>query len=416
MKIKKIQAFQIYDSRGKPTVRCFLELENGVIGSTSIPSGASTGKYEAVELRDQDKNKFAGLTVYQAVKNVNKKIAKSIIGVDFKEPAELDKKLIEIDGNENKSNLGANAILSVSQAYLRALAISENKPLWWIIWKYYFNTRKPSFPKLMVNVINGGKHANFNFDIQEFMIVPNDNLPSRSVYLAAYLFFILGKKLKKMGLSTLVGDEGGYSPSLSSNEEVLKILTEIGKEINVIVGKDYSLALDSAASEFYQNGKYQLKSENKILKSEELVNYYLNLEKKYPIISFEDPFAEDDWQGFIELTRKTQLMVVGDDLYVTNTKRIEKGIKEKATNSVLIKPNQIGTIYETVKAIKMAQKNNWKVVISHRSGETEDSLIADLAYGCGADYIKTGSMCRSERLVKYNRLIEIEKIEVNKFS
>jgi len=415
MKIKQISAITIYDSRGKPTLRTKLTLADGSVGFSSIPSGASTGKHEALELRDGEKKRFFGLTVDQAVNNVNQKIAQAIVGVDFEKPQDLDQRLIEVDRTENKSNLGANAILSVSQAYLRAYASSLKKPLWWVIHQSYFKDCLPAFPKLMVNVVNGGKHANFNFDIQEFMIVPKSNIPSEAVYQAAFLFAALGKKLKKMGLSTLVGDEGGYSPSLSGNETVLAILTAVGGEIGLKAGIDYHLALDSAASEFFNEevGSYQLRSEGKILTADELVDYYLRLEKKYPLISFEDPFAEDDWDGFTKLTARTKLMVVGDDIYVTNTKRIKIGIEKKATNAVLIKPNQIGTIYETVEAIKMAKNVGWKVVISHRSGETEDSFIADLAYACAADFVKTGSMCRSERLAKYNRLIEIEKWELN---
>jgi len=413
MKIKHLSSITIYDSRGKPTVRTKVVLEDGSVGITSIPSGASTGKYEALELRDNDKNRFFGLTVDCAVENVNQKIAKELVGVDFQTPADLDKRLIELDGTENKANLGANAILSVSQAYLKALSSSFKKPLWQVISEFYFSKSFPSFPRLMVNVVNGGKHANFNFDIQEFMIAPKSKIPSQSVYMAAFIFSALGQRIKKIGLSTLVGDEGGYSPKLLGNETVLKILTEVGQDIGLKAGADYDLALDSAASEFFDENekKYKLQSENKILTTDELVDYYLMLEKKYPLISFEDPFSEDDWQGFSKITGKSKCLVVGDDLYVTNTKRIKQGIEKKATNAVLIKPNQIGTIYETVEAIKMARKAGWKIIISHRSGETEDSFIADLSYACCADFIKTGSTCRSERLAKYNRLIEIERWE-----
>jgi len=413
MKIKQISAIAIYDSRGKPTIRTKVVLEDGSLGISSVPSGASTGKYEALELRDNDKNRFFGLTVDCAVENVNQKIAKELVGVDFQTPADLDKRLIELDGTENKANLGANAVLSLSQAYLKALSSSFKKPLWQVISEFYFSEISPSFPRLMVNIVNGGKHANFNFDIQEFMIVPKSKIPSQSVYMAAFIFSALGQRLKKIGLSTLVGDEGGYSPKLLGNETVLKILTEVGQDIGLKAGVDYDLALDSAASEFFdeEEKKYKLQSENKILTTDELVDYYLMLEKKYPLISFEDPFSEDDWQGFSKITSKSKCLVVGDDLYVTNTKRIKIGIGKKATNAVLIKPNQIGTVYETVLAIKMARKAGWKIIISHRSGETEDSFIADLSYACCADFIKTGSTCRSERLAKYNRLIEIERWE-----
>jgi len=415
MRIKEISAITIYDSRGKPTIRTKVVLEEGSVGVSSVPSGASKGKYEALELRDNDKDRFFGLTVDQAVANINQKIAKQLVGVDFKTPADLDKCLIQLDGTENKSNLGANAILSVSQAYLKGLAFSQKKPLWQIINENYFTDVSPSFPRLMVNVVNGGKHADFNFDIQEFMIVPKTNLPSQSVYLAAFIFSALGQRLKKMGLSTLVGDEGGYSPKVLGNETVLQFLTEVGADIGLKAGVDYDLALDSAASEFFDQKEktYHLKSEAKVLDGDRLTDYYLTLESNYPLVSIEDPFCEDDWASFSKFTAKTKMLVVGDDLYVTNTKRIKIGIEKKATNAVLIKPNQIGTVYETVAAIQMTKKAGWKTVISHRSGETEDSFIADLAYASSADFIKTGSMCRSERLAKYNRLIEIERWERN---
>lgn len=409
MKIRAVKGFSVYDSRGRPTIRCLIELNDGAVGVSSVPSGASTGKYEALELRDNDQNQFFGLTVNKALNNINQTIASRIVEKEFQSPAELDQFLIDLDGTENKSNLGANAILAVSQAYLRALAASKNQPLWQTINEVYFPKEKPGFPRLMVNVINGGRHAEFRFDIQEFMFVPLATDPEKSVYLAAYFFNFLGKELKKEGFSVLVGDEGGYSPALNDNEQALLFLTKTAEKMGLVPEKDYQLALDSAASEFYINHQYQLKSEDKIFSSSELIDYYLSLKEKYPIFSLEDPLAEDDWQSFSQLTKRFDGLVVGDDLYTTNVKRIKKGIEMRATNAVLIKPNQIGTIKETIEAIKLAKKAGWQIIVSHRSGETEDSFIADLAYSAASDFIKTGSMSRSERLAKYNRLIEIRQ-------
>ncbi len=457
MKITKISAFEILDSRGKPTIKTFVKLSDGSYHSSSVPSGASTGKHEAVELRDHDKKRQFGLGVLGAIKNINEIINKTLRGKDVKEPKKVDEIMIDLDGTDNKAKLGANAILSVSQAVLRAAATCENLPLWQFINQYYLGETKPAFPRLMVNIINGGKHANWNFDIQEFMISPKTNLPSSSVRIAAEIFHQLGKNLKKNHLSTLVGDEGGYSPFINSNEEVLETIIKTAGDCGYRNLSDFNLCLDSAASEFFDNGRYVFKKTNQRLTGQQLIKYYLSLHQKFFILSFEDPFAEDDWEGFKLFTKMitrlydkdennisaknadsspcrarpptidrpltpTSLMhgredafkqkdpplVVGDDLYVTNPKRIKRGIAEKTTNAVLIKPNQIGTISETIEAISLAKKASWKIVVSHRSGETEDSFIADLAYGVGADFIKTGSTCRSERLAKYNRLIEIE--------
>ncbi len=409
MNIQDIKSLEVLDSRGKPTVRTFVYLDDGSYGVSSVPSGASTGSHEAVELRDGDKLRHLGQGTLTAVANVNEILKKTLVGLEA-DPGTIDEKMIAVDATENKAKLGANAILSVSQALLKALANSKKLPLWKIINEYYFKDKKPNFPRLMVNVVNGGKHAGWNFDIQEFMIVPVSNQPSVSVRTAAEIFQQLGKSLKAKGLSTLVGDEGGYSPALHSNEEVFEVIVNAAKEYGYTNGEEYQLAIDAAATEFYTNGKYILKKTNQIISGEELINFYLGLQKKYSILSFEDPFAEDDWVDFTNFTGSLngESIVVGDDLYVTNTKRIEKGIKEKATNAVLIKPNQIGTVMETAAAINMTKKAGWKVVISHRSGETEDSFIADLSYGSGADFIKTGSTSRSERLAKYNRLLEIE--------
>lgn len=409
MKIKSVQAIEILDSRGKPTIRTFLRLDDESIHTASVPSGASTGTYESVELRDSDQKRHLGQGVLKAVENVNTEIAKAVDGMDITEPKLIDAKLIALDGTENKKRLGANAILSVSMAAQRAAAHIKKKPLWQFINEYYA-MESHGFPRLMVNVVNGGKHAGWNFDIQEFMICPIEDTPSMSIRVAAEIFQNLGRLLKKKNLGTLVGDEGGYSPALSSNEEVLGTIITAAKDMGYENMKQYELALDSAASEFFDKGNYTFKKSNKKMTCPELAHYYGTLYQRFHIFSFEDPFAEDDWNTYSQFTNALgdKVQIVGDDLYVTNPKRIKMGIQKSASNAVLIKPNQIGTIMETIEAIKLTQKAGWEVVISHRSGETEDSFIADLAYGVGADFIKTGSMSRSERLAKYNRLIEIE--------
>ncbi len=410
MKISSLKALEVLDSRGKPTVRAYVTLDDNSTHVSSVPSGASTGSHEAVELRDGDKSRFGGLGVTKAVTNINTKIAKALKGTDINEVKTIDQKMLEIDGTENKANLGANAILAVSQACIRAAAHTRKQSLWKFINEYYFNDVAPSFPRLMVNVVNGGKHAGWNFDIQEFMIVPTSNTPSKSVREAAEIFHELGKRLKNKGLSTLVGDEGGYSPSLSSNEDVIENIIAAAGEIGYHDKDDFNLALDAAASEFYKEGKYHFKKVGKVLSGDELVNYYVKLQEKYFVLSFEDPFHEDDWDHFAKFTTAVgdTSLIVGDDLFTTDAKRIKKGIDLKSANAVLIKLNQIGSVLETVEAIRTARSAGWKVIISHRSGETEDSFMADFAYGSGADFIKTGSMSRSERLCKYNRLLEIE--------
>lgn len=411
MKITSLKAIEILDSRGKPTVRAFVTLEDNSIHSASVPSGASTGSHEAHELRDGDEKRHLGQGVLKAVENVNGKIAEKVMGQEVTDPREIDKIMLELDATELKTNLGANAILAVSLAIHRAAAHAKNMPLWQFINEYYFETRKPSFPRLMVNVVNGGKHAGWNFDIQEFMIMPVNTNPVESTRIAAEIFQQLGKNLKKRKLSTLVGDEGGYSPALSSNEEVFEIIEESAKQIGYERNTDYQFAVDVAATEFFENGSYVLKKTNETKSAEEMIKLYSEMGQKYNIQSFEDPFAEDDWKTFTtftEMAEQFHFVVVGDDLLVTNPKRIKKGISEKAANAVLVKLNQIGSVTETVDAIKMAIDAGWKFIISHRSGETEDSFIADFAYGTGADFIKTGSMSRSERLAKYNRLIEIK--------
>ena len=417
MKITSLKAIQILDSRGKPTLRTFITLEDGTIHNASVPSGASKGKHEALELRDGDSSRFAGQGVLKAVENVNEVIAKKIVGVDVSDPNKIDEIMLELDGTENKSKLGANAILSVSMACVRAAAHVQNVPLWKFINQYYFrqpttDNRPFKFPRLMVNVINGGKHADWNFDIQEFMIVPVTNVPSESTRIASEIFHQIGKNIKKRGLSALVGDEGGYSPALSSNEEVFELLESSAKEIGYERIKDYVFGVDCAATEFFQDGKYILKKTNETKTASEMTELYLRIGQKYNIQFFEDAFAEDDWEafiGFTQMAEKFHFQVVGDDLLVTNPQRIKKAIEKKAANAVLVKLNQIGTVKETIEAIQISVEAGWKFVISHRSGETEDTFIADLAYGTGADFIKTGSMSRSERLAKYNRLLEIEK-------
>ncbi len=411
MKITSLNAIEIMDSRGKPTVRAFIKLEDGSVHQASVPSGASTGSHEALELRDEDKKRHLGQGVLKAVENVNKVIAPQIIGQNILEPKKLDEMMLKLDGTENKSKLGANAILSVSLAATRAAAYASKKPLWKFINEYYFSGRKPSFPRLMVNVVNGGKHAGWNFDIQEFMIIPVNSEPAIAVQIAAEIFQQLGKNLKHQKLSTLVGDEGGYSPALSSNEEVFELIERSAIELGYERNKDFTFGVDCAATEFYENGNYILKKTNETKSWKEMTEFYAQIGQKYNIQSFEDPFAEDDWDAFINFTSmadKFKFQVVGDDLLVTNPKRIKKAIEKKAANAVLIKLNQIGSVTETVDAILMAKKAGWNSIISHRSGETEDAFIADFAYGSGADFIKTGSMSRSERLAKYNRLIEIE--------
>lgn len=411
MKISKLNAIEILDSRGKPTVRTFLTLENGQTFSSSVPSGASTGAHEAVELRDGDASRHLGQGVLKAVDNVNTSIAQAVTGKDVNNPQAIDTIMLELDGTENKAKLGANAILSVSQTVVRAAAATNNMPLWKYINQEFFSPFKPSFPRFMVNVVNGGKHANWNFDIQEFMIVPKSNIPTQAAQVAAEIFQTLGKNLKKKGLSPLVGDEGGYSPALASNEEVMEEIIAAAGAHGYKNGEDFEFALDCASTEFYSNGKYILKKNNQELTGSQLMDYYLGYQSKYGIASLEDPFSEDDWDTFHNFTEKSngKWMVVGDDLFVTNPKRIKKGIENKSANAVLVKLNQIGSVTETVEAITMTKNAGWNAIISHRSGETEDSFIADLAYGAGAGFIKTGSMSRSERLCKYNRLIEIEK-------
>lgn len=410
MTITHLNAIEILDSRGNPTVRTFVTLEDGSVHSSSVPSGASTGSHEAVELRDEE-SRYLGKGVQKAVENVNTLIKDAVVGKDA-DPNTIDQIMLDIDGTPNKAKLGANAILSVSQAVVKAAAHSKGQPLWQFMNEYYFGSKPVGFPQLLVNIVNGGKHASWNFDIQEFMVVPNSKIPSESVRMAAEIFHHLGKVLKEKKLSTLLGDEGGYSPLLSSNEEVLETIVAAAKNAGYENVTDYRLSLDVASTEFFKDGKYEMKKQGKWLTPAELTEYYAKIGQEYKILSFEDAFAEDDWEAwknFTDMAERFKFVTIGDDLLVTNPERIKRAIDEKAANAVLVKVNQIGSIKETVEAINMAHNAGWKTAISHRSGETEDSFIADLAYACASEFIKTGSMARSERLAKYNRLLEIEQ-------
>jgi len=413
MKIKSVHALEILDSRGNPTIETTVVLEDGSVGVDSVPSGASTGKYEAVELRDNDLKRYAGLGVLTAVNNVNTKIAKAVVGLDAADQRKLDLAMIELDGTENKANLGANAILSVSLASARAEAASQKKPLY-----QYLTQFNPDFdnsyimPIPMMNIMNGGKHANWATDIQEYMIFPiGANSITEGIRMCAEVYQNLKKVLKSKNYVTTIGDEGGFAPAVKSNTEPFELMSEAIEQAGYKLGKDIFFCIDPAASEFYKDGKYVLNKEGKTVTSDELTDFYMDLKAKYPIVSMEDIFAEDDWEGFKNFTSSvgSKTQVVGDDIYVTNVKRLEKGINEKTTNSVLIKLNQIGTVSETVDAILLARKNGMTSVVSHRSGETEDSFIADFVVAMGTGQIKTGAPARSERTAKYNRLMKIEK-------
>jgi enolase len=407
-----IVARQILDSRGTPTVEVDVVLTDGTLGRAAIPSGASTGTHEAVELRDGVKKNYFGKSVEKAVKNVNTKIAPAIKSdnLDPYDQVTLDNYLIKLDGTENKSALGANAILGVSLATAKAAAQSIGRYLY----EYIGGSNCKLLPVPMMNILNGGKHADNNVDLQEFMIMPV-GAPSfsRALQMGAEIFGHLKKVLKGKGYNTAVGDEGGFAPDLKSNEEALEVIMEAIAQSGYKAGKDVFLALDPASSEFYDPAKkvYNLKSEGKKLNSDKMIDFYENLVKKYPIISIEDGLAEDDWEGWKKMTQKMgdRIQIVGDDLYVTNPQRLARGIKEKSSNSILIKLNQIGTLTETLDTIEMAKKAGFTAVVSHRSGETEDTTIADVVVATSAGQIKTGSLCRSDRICKYNQLLRIEE-------
>jgi enolase len=404
--ILEILAREVLDSRGNPTVEVEVVLDSGIVGAAMVPSGASTGQREALELRDGDKKKYHGKGVQKAVNNVVGEIASRLRGMDSDDQVLIDRTMIQMDGTENKSKLGANAILGVSMAVCHASANELNMPLY----RYIGGCNAKELPVPMMNIMNGGAHADNNLDIQEFMIMPAGakNFAS-ALRTGAEIFQTLKSILKKKGLNTAVGDEGGFAPSLGSNEEALAIILQAITESGYKPGKDVLLALDVASSEFFDKGKYRF--EGRTVSSREMVDYYEALVGKYPILSIEDGLAENDWSGWKLLTerlgRKVQL--VGDDLFVTNTKILNEGIQKGIANSILIKLNQIGTVTETLDAIEMAKRARYTAVISHRSGETEDTTIADLAVACNAGFIKTGSISRSERIAKYNRLLRIEE-------
>ena len=401
MKIKNVIGREVLDSRGNPTVEVDVILENNIVGRAIVPSGASTGEREALEMRDGG-SRYNGLGVLKAVNNVNIILKDSIVGMDVFEQQKIDHKMIEVDGTPNKSNLGANAILGVSMAVLKAAANCDNMQLY----KYVGNGT--SLPVAMMNILNGGCHADNNLDFQEFMIVPNRDSIHERVRVGAEVFHTLKKLLKEKGYFTGVGDEGGFAPNLSSNEEAFQLIIEAIKKAGYIPGKDVNLAIDVAASELYENGKYKI--DGRGFTTEELIEYYDELINKYSIISIEDPLDQNDWDGFADITKrlKDRVQIVGDDLFVTNKKYLEKGIRLGCCNAILIKVNQIGTITETLETIELAKENNYNIIISHRSGETEDTTIADLAVGLNIGQIKTGSLSRTDRICKYNQLLRIE--------
>ena len=405
--ITDVYAREIMDSRGNPTVEVEVYLEDGTIGRAAVPSGASTGQFEAVELRDSDSPRYLGKGVLQAVANVNDIIAPAILGFDASEQVAIDRIMIELDGTPNKAKLGANAILGVSMAVARAAAESYDLPLF----QYLGGTNAKELPVPMMNILNGGAHADNNVDIQEFMIMPIGATSfMEALRYCAEVYHTLKSVLKAKGLTTGVGDEGGFAPNLGSNEEALQVITEAIEKAGLVVGKDIVFAIDAASSEFYKDGKYHLAGEGKVKTAAEMVEYYAELCEKYPIYSIEDGLAEEDWEGWKLLTERLgkTVQLVGDDLFVTNTERLSRGIKEDTANAILIKVNQIGTLTETFDAIEMAKRAGYTAVISHRSGETEDSTIADIAVAVNAGQIKTGAPARSERVAKYNQLLRIE--------
>jgi len=407
-KIEQIKAREILDSRGNPTVEVDVKLNGGSFGRAAVPSGASTGEHEAVELRDGDKDRYSGKGVKKAVFNVESLISPQLIGMDAAKQEKIDEKLLRLDNTENKSFLGANAILGVSLACAKAAACARNLPLY-----KYLNKSGHVLPVPMMNIVNGGLHADNNVDLQEFMIAPV-GAPSfkEALRYGAEVFHTLKKILKKKGLNTAVGDEGGFAPNLESNEEAVEVIMEAIKAAGYKPGKDIYIALDPAASSFFENGFYNLKSEKNPKKtSEEMIDFYARWVNKYPIFSIEDGLAEDDWDGWKKMTERLgeKIQLVGDDLFVTNVKRLQEGIEKKTANAILIKLNQIGTLTETLETMDLAKKNNYKSVVSHRSGETEDTTIADVAVSQNTGQIKTGSLCRTDRICKYNQLLRIEE-------
>jgi len=411
-KIVDVRAYEVLDSRGNPTVNADVILDNGIIGSACAPSGASTGSREALELRDGDKSRYLGKGVLKAVANVNTRIRELLLGKDVTEQRLLDEAMIAADGTDNKAVLGANAILAVSLAAARAAAGSRGVPLYAHIADINGTSGQYSMPVPMMNILNGGEHADNNIDIQEFMIQPV-TAPSFAEALreGAEIFHTLKSVLSARNLSTSVGDEGGFAPNLPSNEAALEVVAEAVEKAGYRLGDNITLALDCAATEFYRDGRYHLSGEGKSFDSAGFADYLVELTQRYPILSIEDGMDESDWDGWADLTRKggDKLQLVGDDLFVTNTRILQEGIDKKIANSILIKFNQIGSLSETLDAIRLAKEAGYTAVISHRSGETEDTTIADLAVGTAAGQIKTGSLCRSDRVAKYNRLLRIEQ-------
>lgn len=410
--IKEIRAREIIDSRGNPTIEVEITLESGDKGRFAVPSGASTGVYEALELRDNDGKRYGGKGVLKAVKNVNKKISSIILGMDATNQKEIDRKIIEADGTKNKSKFGANAILGVSMSVAKAAAKHYNLAFYQYLNKIFEMGEYNILPVPLMNILNGGKHSDNNVDFQEFMIVPvNADSFRESLRMGTEIFWTLKNILKSNGYSTSVGDEGGFAPNLKTNEKAILYILEAVEKAGYKAGDDIFIALDPAASEFYKDGKYILEGEGRTLSSDEMIMYYKELVKKYPIISIEDGLEQEDWDGWAKLTKEigknTQL--VGDDLFVTNTDRLKTGIKKNVANSILIKVNQIGTLTETFDAIKLAKNNNYTVIISHRSGETEDTTIAHLAVATNSGQIKAGAPSRTDRVAKYNELLRIEE-------
>jgi len=407
--IEIINAREILDSRGNPTVEVDVQLETGALGRAAVPSGASTGEYEAVELRDGDKTRYLGKGVQKACENINDEIAPELLSYDASLQTDIDSIMIELDGTKNKERLGANAMLAVSMACAKAAAIDAGLSLF----RYLGGVNAKELPVPMMNILNGGKQADNNVDIQEFMVAPAGTTSFReALRMGAEVFHALKKILNDMGLSTAVGDEGGYAPNLNSNEEALQVIMKAIEKAGYRPGENIVICLDPAASSFYENGKYNLAAEKDPVKdSADLVSFYEKLINKYPIISIEDGHAEDDWEGFKLMTNALgkRIQIVGDDLFVTNTERLKRGIEERAANSILIKLNQIGTVTETIDAIEMAKRARFTAVVSHRSGETEDPFIADFVVAMNTGQIKTGSASRSERIAKYNQLLRIEE-------
>ncbi len=404
MIIKDVVGREILDSRGNPTVEVDVILENGIIGRAAVPSGASTGEREALELRDGG-SRYMGLGVTKAVQNVNGPLKDLVVGMDASNQKELDYAMLELDGTETKSKFGANAILGISMAAMKASAIAEGKPL------YRYVGDGTLLPRPMMNIMNGGAHADNKLDFQEFMIIPMRNTMKEMIQVGSEVFHHLKKVLNEKGLSTGVGDEGGFAPDLQSNREGFDLIMEAIRRAGYEPGVDVNLGIDVAASEFFKDGKYELVGENKSLTTDELVDYFVSLVSEYPIISIEDPVDENDWDGFQKITEclGDKIQLVGDDLFVTNKKCLQMGIDKHAGNAILLKVNQIGTITETLETIKLARENGYATIISHRSGETEDTTIADLAVGLNLGQIKTGSMSRTDRICKYNQLLRIEE-------